>query len=153
MRVGGMHERAEIKLSAAERTELEAVVGNRNSPQKHVWRAKIILLTADGRGSAEIMRRTGKAKTVIWRWQDRFGAAGVAGLWRDKTRPSRIPPTATRSRRARGDLHLVGTAPERHPLDGRGHGQSGRHQRELGAAHLASARPAAAPGASVQAVQ
>src|SRR5262245_17107177 len=92
MRVWGMHERAQIKLSAAERTELEAVVGNRNSPQKHVWRAKIILLTADGRGSAEIMRRTGKAKIVIWRWQERFGAEGVAGLWRDKTRPSRIPP-------------------------------------------------------------
>jgi transposase len=87
-----MHERAQIKLSAAERTELEAVVGNRNSPQKHVWRAKIVLLTADGHGSAEIMRRTGKAKTVIWRWQERFGAEGVAGLWRDKTRPSRIPP-------------------------------------------------------------
>jgi hypothetical protein len=36
--------------------------------------------------------RTGKAKTVIWRWQERFGAAGVAALWRDKTRPPRIPP-------------------------------------------------------------
>jgi hypothetical protein len=48
-------------------------------------------LTADGHGTAEIMRRTGKAKTVIWRWQERFGAAGIAGLWRDKARPSRIP--------------------------------------------------------------
>jgi transposase len=63
-----------------------------NSPQKHVWRAKIVLLTADGRGTAEIMRATGKAKTVIWRWQERFRDEGAAGLWRDKTRPSRIPP-------------------------------------------------------------
>jgi hypothetical protein len=38
--------------------------------------------------------RTGKAKTVIWRWQERFSAEGVASLWRDKTRPSRIPPLA-----------------------------------------------------------
>ena len=68
------------------------MVANRNSPQKHVWRAKIVLLTADGHGTAEIMRATGKAKTVIWRWQERFGEEGVAGLWRDKTRPSRIPP-------------------------------------------------------------
>ena len=51
-----------------------------------------MLLTADGHGPAEIMRATGKAKTVIWRWQERFGEEGVAGLWRDKTRPSRIPP-------------------------------------------------------------
>ena len=51
-----------------------------------------MLLTADGHGTAEVMRGTGKAKTVIWRWQERFGEEGVAGLWRDKTRPSRIPP-------------------------------------------------------------
>jgi hypothetical protein len=38
-----------------------------------------------GRGTDEIMRRTGKAKSVIWRWQERFGAEGVAGLWHDKT--------------------------------------------------------------------
>ncbi len=87
-----MHERTNIRLSAAERSELEAVVANRNSPQKHVWRAKIVLLTADAHGTAAIMRASGKAKTVIWRWQERFGEEGVAGLWRDKTRPSRIPP-------------------------------------------------------------
>jgi len=87
-----MHERTNIRLNAADRGELEAVVANRNSPQKHVWRAKIVLLTADDHGTAEIMRATGKAKTVIWRWQERFGEEGVAGLWRDKTRPSRVPP-------------------------------------------------------------
>jgi homeodomain-containing protein len=87
-----MHERTNIRLSAAERSELEAVVANRNSPQKHVWRASIVLLTADGRGTAEIMDVTSKAKTVIWRWQERFREEGAVGLWRDKTRPSRIPP-------------------------------------------------------------
>ena len=87
-----MHERTNIQLSAADRKKLESVIANRNSPQKHVWRAKIVLLTADGHGTAEIMRATGKAKTVIWRWQERFGEEGAAGLWRDKTRPSRIPP-------------------------------------------------------------
>jgi transposase len=84
--------RTNIQLSAADRRELEAVAANRNSPQKHVWRAKIVLLTADDHGTTEIMRATGKAKTVIWRWQERFGEEGVAGLWRDKTRRSRVPP-------------------------------------------------------------
>ncbi len=62
-----MHERTNIQLSRTDRSQLKAVVANRNSPQKHVWRAKIVLLTADGRGTAEIMQATGKAKTVIWR--------------------------------------------------------------------------------------
>src|SRR4029077_7898749 len=38
------------------------------------------------------MRQTGKSKTCVWRWQERFMQAGYAGLLRDKTRPSRIPP-------------------------------------------------------------
>jgi hypothetical protein len=72
------------------------VVANRNSPQKHFWRAKIVLLTADGHGTAEIMRATGKAKAVIWRRQERFGEEGMAGLWRDKTRRSRKPESRER---------------------------------------------------------
>jgi transposase len=81
-----------VEVSAADRARLEAVAADRNSPQKHVWRARIVLLTADGRGTVEIMRRTGKSKTAVWRWQERFMSAGIEGLLRDKTRPSRIPP-------------------------------------------------------------
>jgi transposase len=81
-----------ITVTPADRLRLEAVVANRNSPQKHVWRARIVLLTGDGVGTVEIMRQTGKSKTAVWRWQERFMAAGVDGLLRDKTRPSRIPP-------------------------------------------------------------
>jgi hypothetical protein len=50
------------------------------------------LLTADRLGTAAIMRQTGKSKSVVWRWQERFMQAGVDGLMRDKTRPPRIPP-------------------------------------------------------------
>jgi transposase len=81
-----------VDVSAADRARLEAVVANRNSPQKHVWRARIILLTADGFGTAEIERRAGVDKNSVWRWQERFMQEGVDGLLRDKTRPSRIPP-------------------------------------------------------------
>ncbi len=83
-----------VEVSAVSRVRLEALVADRNSPQKHVWRAEIVLLTADGCGTNEIMRRTGKAKTAVWRWQERFMRAGVDGLLRDKTRPPRIPPLA-----------------------------------------------------------
>ncbi len=51
-----------------------------------------MLLAAEGCGTAEIMRRARVSKTAVWRWQERFMTAGVAGLLRDKTRRSRIPP-------------------------------------------------------------
>jgi hypothetical protein len=35
-------------VTPAHRVQLEAIVRDRNSPQKHVWRARIVLLTADG---------------------------------------------------------------------------------------------------------
>ena len=71
---------------------MEAVATNRNSPQKRVWRCRIVLPTADGLGTAAIMRQTGKSKSVVWRWQERFMQEGVDGLLRDKTRPPRIAP-------------------------------------------------------------
>lgn len=83
-----------IKVADADRGRLEAIVGNRNSPQKHVWRARIVLLTAAGLGTHAIMRETGKSKTCVWRWQERYMADGVDGLVSDKTRPPRIAPLA-----------------------------------------------------------
>jgi transposase len=80
-----------ITITPADRVRLEAVVKDRNAPQKHAWRAAIVLLSAEGVGTNAIMRRTGKSKTCVWRWQERFMAQGVEGLLRDKTRPSRIP--------------------------------------------------------------
>src|SRR5215212_8386792 len=81
-----------VTVTAADRCRLAVIAGDRNSPQKHVWRAEIVLLTADGIGTVEVMRRTGTSKTCVWRWQERFAQEGVDGLLRDKTRPSRIKP-------------------------------------------------------------
>ena len=81
-----------ITLKPADRRRLKALARDRNTPHKHVWRAEIVLLSADGVGTNEIMRRTGKSKTCVWRWQERFMAAGYDSLLHDKTRPSRIPP-------------------------------------------------------------
>lgn len=81
-----------IELSRSDRNRLGILTRNRNAPQKHVWRASIVLLSADGIGTAEIMRQTAKSKTCVWRWQERFMKEGFKGLLRDKTRPSRIPP-------------------------------------------------------------
>jgi transposase len=88
----------EVRVGPGDRDRLEAIVASRNSPQKHVWRARIVLLTADGLGTNEMMRQTGTSKVTVWRWQERFMQAGVAGLLRDKTRPSRIPPLPAKLR-------------------------------------------------------
>ena len=81
-----------VNVTRADRLRLEAIVADRSAPQKHVWRAKVILATADGCGTAEIMRRSGKSKPVVWTWQARFMAEGVEGLLRDKTRKPGKPP-------------------------------------------------------------
>jgi len=79
-------------VGAADRARLAAIVADRNRAQKHVWRARVVLLSADRVGTAEIMRRTGLSKPSVWRWQERYIEAGVDGLLRDRTRPSRVPP-------------------------------------------------------------
>ena len=92
MRVWRMRTGISITLRPADRRRLKALARDRNTPHKHVWRAEIVLLSADGVGTNEIMRRTGKSKTCVWRWQERFMEAGYDSLLHDKTRPSRIPP-------------------------------------------------------------
>jgi len=57
-----------VDVSAADQARLEAIVADRNSRQKHVWRARIILATAEGCGTAEIMRRARVSKPCVWRW-------------------------------------------------------------------------------------
>ena len=85
-----MRKGIEIELSAADRARLVSIAADRNTPQKHVWRARIVLLTADGIGTNEIRRETGVSKTCVWRWQERFMNEGVDGLLCDKTRPARL---------------------------------------------------------------
>ena len=81
-----------VTVTPQDRQRLVCIVSDRSAPQKHVWRANIILATADGCGTAEIMRRTGKSKPVVWTWQARFMAEGVEGLVRDKSRkPGKKP--------------------------------------------------------------
>src|SRR4029079_13393331 len=88
----GMRKGVEVRLGPGDRERREAVIGSGNSPRKHVWRARIVLLSADGVGTMAIQRQTGKGKPTIWRWQARFVAEGVDGLLHEATRPPGKPP-------------------------------------------------------------
>jgi len=88
-----------LYVSPANRSRLEAIVADRNSSSKAVWRAKIVLATADGLGTNAIMRRTGKSKPCVWRWQERYIMEGVDGLLRDKSRPPGKKPLSAAIKR------------------------------------------------------
>lgn len=79
--------KTDISVTRKERAELEALIADRNTPAKVVWRAKIVLATAAGETVKSICRLTGKSKPCVWRWQERFSQEGIEGLKRDKTRP------------------------------------------------------------------
>jgi len=87
-----MEEQGCIRLSPKDRAVLEGWVAGRNTPQKLVWRARIVLMWSEGIGVTAIVRATGKTKKTAYRWRDRYLRSGVAGLARDATRPGRKPP-------------------------------------------------------------
>ncbi len=70
-----------LYLGPADRSELQALITNRNTPRKLVWRAEIVLATADGHGTFEVMRRARTSKPTVWRWQQRYLDEGVDGLY------------------------------------------------------------------------
>jgi transposase len=80
-------------ISASDRVRLAAVVADRNSRQKHVTRARIVLSSAERFDVAEVARRAASSRPSVWRWQQRFAEAGVDGLLRDKTRKPGKPRT------------------------------------------------------------
>ena len=89
-----MKKQAAFVLRARDRTGLEGILRDGNVPQKIVKRAKIVLMTADSAGVMTIMRAVGVSKTTVWRWQDYFVEAGVAGLVKGRTKPPGKKPIA-----------------------------------------------------------
>jgi len=50
-----------IQLAPGDRERLEKLVRDRNTPQKVVWRARIVLLAGDGVGAVAVARQVGYA--------------------------------------------------------------------------------------------
>ena len=67
-------------VSSADRARLAAIVADRNSPQKHVWRAQVVLLTGDRVGTAEIMRRTDLGKVYQDRMKIYIGGMSIINI-------------------------------------------------------------------------
>src|SRR3984893_4680792 len=84
-----------IQVPPEDRERLERLVKGRNTPQKIVWRSRIVLLAGEGNGAVAVARRVGKSVLTVRRWRRRYAAKGVDGLLKDATRPpGRKPLTA-----------------------------------------------------------
>src|SRR5258707_2247582 len=81
-----------ISISEADRERLERLVRDRNTPQKGVWRARVVLLASDGLTAEGISAAVGKSLLTVRRWRRRYAVRGVDGLLKDATRPSRVKP-------------------------------------------------------------
>src|SRR2546428_5229050 len=86
-----------ISIGAADRERLEQLVRDRNTPQKVVWRARIVLLAGDGLTAVAIPAAGGKSGLTGPRWSPRYWAKGGAGCRRSP--PRRRPPSRPRLRR------------------------------------------------------
>ena len=100
-----------IWLSPVDRATLDGWVADRNTPQKLVWRARIVLLSASGAGTMAIVRALGKSKRTVGRWQERYLAQGIGGLRRDASRPGRKPPLSAAVIARVVEMTLHGTPP------------------------------------------
>jgi hypothetical protein len=93
--VGPMAQTVRVIVSTADRDRLQAIVGERNQPRKHMDRARIILACAEREPTHRVAARVGVSRPTVWRWQQRYAEAGVEGLLRDKTRkPGKTPIAA-----------------------------------------------------------
>ena len=81
-----------VLLSALDRLRFEAIATDRNQPRKHVERARVVLLSANGRPVQQVATEVDVSRPMVWRWQQRFAEVGPEGLLRDKTRRPGKPP-------------------------------------------------------------
>jgi transposase len=81
-------------VTATDRERLEKLVMDRNTAQKVVWRARIVLAANDGMTAKAIAATVGKSELTVRRWRRRYQAAGVEGLLKDASRPPRRKPLA-----------------------------------------------------------
>ena len=71
-----------ITVKPSDRKRLKAILRDRNAPQKHVWRAQIVLLTAEGLGTwfgneaVVVLFRIPAGMVFCWTL-----ALGLGGLW------------------------------------------------------------------------
>jgi len=78
-----------INVNDRDRAQLNQIVRNGNTPQKIALRARIVLLSAAGISTGELMHQLGTTTPTISRWRGRYETDGISGLLKDRSRPGR----------------------------------------------------------------
>lgn len=105
---------ARLVLTDAQRAELTEISQSRSLPAGYVFRAKLILMLAEGLSFNTIKHRLQTTAPTIIRWKDRFLAQGIDGL--DTFHPGQKPTVLTPRLRAK----ILG-ATRKKPADGSTH--------------------------------
>src|SRR5471032_240978 len=89
-----------LSVSSADLRRVKAVVHDRNAPQQHVWRAEIVLLTADGVGTTRSCGKLasprpayGAGKNALSR-RGSMGCSATRRVPRASNRLAQKPPSA-----------------------------------------------------------
>jgi hypothetical protein len=69
-----------IELTASERSYLEALVRDGNSPARERRRARLVLLAAEGHDDGEVSRRVGCSAATVRIWRRRFSKGRLGAL-------------------------------------------------------------------------
>ena len=80
-----------LSLSEADRKTLEQWIKSRAIKPKQKLRARIILMTAEGRRTEELMQTLKTSNPTLNLWRRRYLECGIAGLIKGKTRAPGIP--------------------------------------------------------------
>jgi transposase len=89
----------ELILNASQQDELIAISQSRSLPARYVFRAKLILMLAEGASIRTIKHKLGTTAPTIVGWKERFLSGGIDGL--DTYHPGQPPSVLTAALRAR----------------------------------------------------
>lgn len=103
-----------IVLTESQQDELNRIGQSRSLPAGYVFRARLILMLAEGASFSRIQRSLKTTAPTIIRWKQRFLAAGLDGL--DTSHPGQPASVLTAKLRAR-----ILSATRRKPKDGSTH--------------------------------
>jgi transposase len=105
---------SKVSLTSTQRLELSSIAQSRSLPAGYVFRAKLILMLAEGASFNTIKRRLQTSAPTIIRWKQRFLETGLDGL--DTYHPGQKATVLTPALRAR-----ILSATRKKPSDGSTH--------------------------------
>src|SRR5437773_9311142 len=105
---------SEIFLTQQQHSELSSIAQSRTLPAGYVFRARLILMLAEGRSFSTIKQQLRTTAPTISRWKARFLHSGMDGL--DTHHPGQSASVLTPSLRAR-----ILSATRKKPADGSTH--------------------------------